>query len=252
MRIIISPAKTMKKEPFPQESLSIPRFMDKTQEILSWLQLQSREELQKLWKCNDKIAEENIQRLKTMDLQNMLTPAVLAYDGMVFKHIAPCDLSKDALAYMQDHLRILSAFYGVLKPMDGITSYRLEMQSKASVGTSANLYDFWKDKLYHAVKDESGIIVNLASKEYSKCIENYLMPQDIYVTISFYELVHGNLVTKGTYAKMARGEMVRFLAEENIQTLADIQRFNRLGYFFMQECSSEKEYVFCREDVSDK
>lgn len=252
MRIIISPAKTMKKEPFPQEYLSIPRFMDKTQEILSWLQLQSREELQKLWKCNDKITEENIQRLKTMDLQNMLTPAVLAYDGMVFKHIDSSMLEDNALRYLQEHLCILSAFYGGLRPMDGITPYRLEMQSKAAIGISANLYDFWKDAIYHAVKDESGIIVNLASKEYSKCIENYLMPQDIYVTISFYELVHGNLVTKGIYAKMARGEMVRFLAEENIQTLADIQRFNRLGYFFMQECSSEKEYVFCREDESDK
>lgn len=247
MRIIISPAKTMKKELFLRESLSIPQFMDKTQEILSWLQLQSREELQKLWKCNDKITEENIQRLKTMDLQNMLTPAVLAYDGMVFKHINASMLEDNALRYLQEHLCILSAFYGVLRPMDGITSYRIEMQSKASVADSRNLYDYWKDDIYRAVKDESGIIVNLASKEYSKCIENYLMPQDIYVTISFYELVHGNLVTKGTYAKMARGEMVRFLAEENIQTLADIQRFNRLGYFFMQECSSEKEYVFCRE-----
>lgn len=247
MRIIISPAKTMKKEQFLRESLSIPQFMDKTQEILSWLQLQSREELQKLWKCNDKITEENIQRLKTMDLQNMLTPAVLAYDGMVFKHINASMLEDNALRYLQEHLCILSAFYGVLRPMDGITSYRMEMQSKASVADSRNLYDYWKDDIYRAVKDESGVIVNLASKEYSKCIENYLMPQDIYVTISFYELVHGNLVTKGTYAKMARGEMVRFLAEENIQTLADIQRFNRLGYFFMQECSSEKEYVFCRE-----
>lgn len=247
MRIIISPAKTMKKELFLRKSLSIPQFMDKTQEILSWLQLQSREELQKLWKCNDKITEENIQRLKTMDLQNMLTPAVLAYDGMVFKHINASMLEDNALRYLQEHLCILSAFYGVLRPIDGITSYRMEMQSKASVADSRNLYDYWKDDIYRAVKDESGIIVNLASKEYSKCIENYLMPQDIYVTISFYELVHGNLVTKGTYAKMARGEMVRFLAEENIQTLADIQRFNRLGYFFMQECSSEKEYVFCRE-----
>lgn len=247
MRIIISPAKTMKKEPFPRESLSTPQFMDKTQEILSWLQSQSREELQKLWKCNDKLTEENIQRLNSMDLQNMLTPAILAYDGMVFKHINALMLKDNALRYLQEHLCILSAFYGVLRPMDGITSYRMEMQSKASVADSRNLYDYWKDDIYRAVKDESGIIVNLASKEYSKCIENYLMPQDIYVTISFYELVHGNLVTKGTYAKMARGEMVRFLAEENIQTLADIQRFNRLGYFFMQECSSEKEYVFCRE-----
>lgn len=251
MRIIISPAKTMKKEMYSQESLSTPQFMDKTQEILSWLQLQSREELQKLWKCNDKITEENIQRLKTMDLQNMLTPAVLAYDGMVFKHINASMLEDNALRYLQEHLCILSAFYGVLRPMDGITSYRMEMQSKASVADSRNLYEYWKEDIYCAVKDDSGIILNLASKEYSKCIEKYLGPEDTYVTISFYELVHGKLVTKGTYAKMARGEMVRFLAEENIQNLADIQRFKRMGYFFMQGLSSEKEYVFCREDVSD-
>ena len=109
--------------------------------------------------------------------------------------------------YVQEHLRILSAFYGVLRAMDGVTPYRLEMQAKASIGGKKDLYELWGNRLYEAVRDESGVIVNLASKEYSKCIEKYLMPEDRYLTITFCEKSGNKLVTKGTYAKMARGEM---------------------------------------------
>ena len=94
--------------------------------------------------------------------------------------------------------------------MDGVTPYRLEMQAKAEIEETTNLYDYWGDRLYHSVIDDSRIIINLASKEYSKCIEKYLTPQDRYITIVFCELSGDKLVTKGTYVKMARGEMVRF------------------------------------------
>jgi len=110
-----------------------------------------------------------------------------------------------------------------------------------------NLYEYWGELLYRSVIDDSRIIINLASKEYSKCIEKYLTPQDRYITIVFCELSGDKLVTKGTYAKMARGEMVRFIAENNIENPAEIQKFDRLGYSFRSDLSSDSEYVFERK-----
>lgn len=148
--------------------------------------------------------------------------------------------------YIQDHLRILSAFYGALRPMDGVTPYRLEMQAKASIRGEKNLYSLWGSRLYEAVRDDSGIIINLASKEYSKCIEKYLTKEDRYITITFCEKAGEKLGTKGTYAKMARGEMVRFMAENKIEDPKEIQKFDRLGHVFREELSFETEYVFER------
>lgn len=142
---------------------------------------------------------------------------------------------------------ILSAFYGVLRPMDGVTPYRLEMQAKASVAGHKDLYGLWGSRLYEAVRDESGLIINLASREYSKCIEKYLTKSDRFLTVTFCEKAGNKLVTKGTYAKMARGDMVRFLAEENIGEPADIQKYCRLGYVFRNDLSTETEYVFERQ-----
>ena len=109
-----------------------------------------------------------------MDLQSSLTPALLAYDGIQYTYMAPAVFEDGQFDYVQEHLRILSGFYGVVKPMDGVVPYRLEMQAKAVVDEYKNLYDFWGDDLYREVMDESRILVNLASKEYSKCIEKYL------------------------------------------------------------------------------
>ena len=121
------------------------------------------------------------------------------------------------------------------------------MQAKVTIGDTKNLYDYWKDRLYQAVIDDSRVIINLASKEYSKCIEKYLSPDDQYITVTFCELSKGKLVTKGTYAKMARGEMVRYMAENSIEDPARIQKFNRLGYRFREDLSSETEYIFERK-----
>ena len=131
--------------------------------------------------------------------------------------------------------------------MDGVTPYRLEMQAKVGIGDAKNLYEYWGDLLYRSEIDDSRIIINLASKEYSKCIEKYLTPQDRYITVTFCELSGDKLVTKGTYAKMARGEMVRFMAENNIENPEEIQKFDRLGYFFRSDLSSATEYVFERK-----
>ena len=246
MKIILSPAKKMNVDTETMQQAELPAFMVQTTEILSWLREKSNEELKALWKCNDKIAEQNIKRLENMDLFKRLTPAILSYEGIAYQYMAPAVFEDGHYEYVQEHLRILSAFYGVLKPMDGVTPYRLEMQAKAAIGNSKNLYEYWGDNLYREVRDESRIIINLASKEYSKCIEKYLTPQDTYITITFCELSEGKMVTKGTYAKMARGEMVRYMAENNIENPEDIKHFNRMGYRFRDDLSSDTEYVFER------
>ena len=218
MKIILSPAKKMITDTDSIAPDGLPEFIDKTLEIQSWLNCKSKEELKTIWKCNEKIAELNFNRLQNMDIYHMLTPAVLSYEGIDFQYMAPSVFENSQFEYVQNHLRILSAFYGILKPMDGVTPYRLEMQAKVEIGDVKNLYEYWHDMLYRSVIDESRIIINLASKEYSKCIEKYLTPKDKYITISFCEQAGNKLVTKGTYAKMARGEMVRFMAAHFISS----------------------------------
>ena len=121
------------------------------------------------------------------------------------------------------------------------------MKAKAEIEDTKNLYDYWGERLYRSVLDDSRIIINLASKEYSKCIEKYLSDKDKYITVTFCEQSGDKLVTKGTYAKMARGEMVRFMAENSIENPLDIKKFDRLGYSFRSDLSSETEYVFERK-----
>lgn len=181
-----------------------------------------------------------------MDLTKNLTPAVLAYEGLAYQYMAPAVFEDGHFEYVQEHLRILSAFYGVLRAMDGVVPYRLEMQAKAAIGTAKDMYAYWGSRLYEAVRDESGIIINLASKEYARCIEKYLTVKDTYITIVFCEKAGDKLVTKGTYAKMARGEMVRYMAEHCIENPVEIKHFNRLGYSFRDDLSSDAEYVFER------
>ena len=247
MKIILSPAKKMITDTDSIAPVGMPDFLDKTTKILSWMKSLEKEELKAIWKCNDKIARQNFERLENMDLYHMLTPAILSYEGIAFQYMAPAVFENGQFAYIQKHLRILSAFYGCLKPLDGVKPYRLEMQAKVTIGDTKNLYDYWKDRLYQAVIDDSRVIINLASKEYSKCIEKYLSPDDQYITVTFCELSKGKLVTKGTYAKMARGEMVRYMAENSIEDPAGIQKFNRLGYRFREDLSSETEYIFERK-----
>jgi len=243
MKIILSPAKKMKKDD-DLGFYDLPIFLDKTKEILQCLKSLSKDELKEIWKCNDKIADENIDRLEKMNLEGDLTSAILAYDGIAYKYMAPSVFEDNQFSYIQEHLRMLSAFYGVLKPMDGVRPYRLEMQAKLRVGDYKDLYAYWGDNLYKSIVDESRVIINLASKEYSKCIEKYLNERDRYITITFCELLNGKLVTKGTYAKMARGEMVRYMAENNISDVEKIKSFDRLDYVYRSELSSDDEYVF--------
>ena len=170
MRIIISPAKKMRIDTDSLPIQGLPRFLPKTEQLVRILQAMSDTELKKLWKCNDQIAALNIQRLQNMDLHKRLTPAVLAYEGIQYQYMAPSVFTDQAFDYVQEHLRILSGFYGILKPFDGVTPYRLEMQAKLRGGEAKDLYAYWGDSLANALFAETDCIVNLASKEYSVCI----------------------------------------------------------------------------------
>ena len=229
------------------EVRDFPVFLSDAEKIMSVLKKKSFSELKALWACNEKITEQNIERLSSMDLREKLTPAILSYDGIAYQYMAPTVFETEMLSYVQEHLRILSGFYGIVRPMDGVTPYRLEMQAKLEMDGAKNLYDYWGDRLYKEVRDSSGIIINLASKEYSKCIEKYLQPGDRYISCNFYEEQEGKLVQKGVYCKMARGEMVRFMAENRVEEPEGIKDFSVMGYRFSEELSSEKEYIFVRK-----
>lgn len=226
------------------EVTGMPGFINDAIILMHEMQSLSLSEGKALWKCNDKLAELNYKRYKDMALMRRLTPAVIAYEGLQYQHMAPKVLTTRALSYLSDHLRILSGFYGVLKPFDGVTPYRLEMQAKLSVNDCKDLYDFWGDRLYHSLVDDDRIILNLASKEYSQCIEKYITPKDRFITIEFGELVEGKVKQKGTISKMARGDMVRFMAENNISDLNGLKDFQGLGFAYSKELSSNSKYVF--------
>ena len=246
MRIIISPAKQMRVDTDTFACREIPVFPEKTEILMKYISGLSYEEQKKLWACNDRIAGENAERFRNMDLRKGLTPAILAYDGIQYTYMAPAVFEDGQFDYVQEHLRILSGFYGVVKPLDGVVPYRLEMQAKAKLPGFRNLYEFWGEDLYREVMDESRVLVNLASKEYSKCIEKYLTPGDRYITCIFGEPEGDKIVQKGVYAKMARGEMVRFMAGMQAETPEQMKDFSWSGYRFAEERSSETEYVFVR------
>lgn len=244
MRIIISPAKKMKVDTDSLHYQDLPELLPRTEQLCRILQSMSDAELKKLWKCNDKIAALNIQRLQNMDLYNHLTPALLAYEGIQYQYMAPGVFSEQAFHYIQEHLRILSGFYGILKPFDGVTPYRLEMQAKLRVGEAKDLYAYWGDSLAKALFSETDCIVNLASKEYSVCVAKYLPENIRFITCVFGEEKDGKVIEKGTMCKMARGEMVRFLAENRIENSEQIKSFDRLNYRFEPTCSNDNLFAF--------
>lgn len=184
-----------------------------------------------------------------MDPEKCLTPAILSYEGLQYQHMAPEVFTDMALSYVQEHLRILSGFYGVLKPFDGVVPYRLEMQAGLSVAGKKDLYAFWGRRLYCRLMEdnEDGVILNLASKEYAGAVEPYVKTPCRFITVSFEEDVDGKRKQKGTFAKMARGEMVRFLAENGIEDIEGVKRFTGSGYRFREELSGEWNYVFVKE-----
>ena len=250
MRIIISPAKKMNVDADSLPCQGLPAFLPRTERLLSALRAMDAAELKRLWKCNDQIAALNIRRLEAMDLRRNLTPAILSYEGIQYQYMAPGVFTSAEYGYVQEHLRILSGFYGLLRPFDGVTPYRLEMQARLAVDGAKDLYAFWGSSLARQLAAESGCILNLASREYSLCVSKHLEPSVRFITCVFGEETGGRILEKGTLCKMARGEMVRYLAEHRITEPEAAKGFDRLGYRYAPTRSDRNTYVFLRSEDS--
>ena len=248
MRIIISPAKKMNVDTDSFAVEAPPRFLAETRRLMAALKALSGRELQALWKCSDAIARQNVERLERMDLDRNLTTAILAYEGIQYRSMAPNVMEAGELDYLRQNLRILSGFYGLLRPFDGVTPYRLEMQAKLAADGFRDLYQFWGDRLARQLASETDFVLNLASKEYSRAVEPHLPKTVQLLTCTFGEWKDGKVIEKGTMCKMARGQMVRWLAESNITNIADIQAFDQSDYHFEPDLSTENHCVFIKAE----
>ena len=253
MKIIISPAKKMRQDD-GLEWKTLPVFLERAEEIKTILKSMSYDELKKLWKCNDDIASLNVDRLSRMELNGNLTPAVLAYEGIQYQYMAPGVLDEKGLEYIDRHLRIISGFYGVVRPFDGVTSYRLEMQAKLKIGKAKDLYSYWNNTICDEICRDEDCIIDLASKEYSIAVSKYLPEGFKMVSIVFGEEKDGKIIEKGTMCKMARGAMVRYMAENNITSPEGMKSFAQLDFAFDESRSDDSHYVFVKQPkkVTDK
>ena len=251
MRFIVSPAKKMSVVDDSFACRSLPQFIDDAERLLGALRALSYDQAKELWGCSDALAELNFERVRTMDLraEGALTPAVVAYEGIQYQHLALRVMDEAQLAYVQEHLRILSGFYGVLRPLDGVVPYRLEMQAKLAAGDAPDLYAFWGDRLYRTLADETDVIVNLASVEYAKAVLPHAkaagMRAPRIVTCLFGTIdAQGRLKQRATAAKAARGSMVRWCAEHNVQHPEGLCAFDQLGHVYDEARSTDDCLVF--------
>lgn len=252
MRLIISPAKKMNLDTDTLPWSDLPQFIPQAEILYSTLKSMSYGDLKALWRCNDQIAEQNVRRLSTLDLRHDLTPAILAYEGIQYQYMASGVFTREEYAYLQEHLRILSGLYGMLRPFDGVIPYRLEMQAKMETHGAKDLYGFWGSALADQLYQETDCVVDLASKEYSVCISRYKKAGTRWITCIFGQEKDGKIVEKGTLCKMARGEMVRYLAERQAKSPEELKGFSRLDYRFAPEHSDPSTYVFLQKKQEAK
>lgn len=254
MRFIVSPAKKMNVVDDVFAWQDLPQFVERAEALARAVQALSYDETKALWRCSDALAELNYERFRTMDVRGgSLTPAVLAYEGIQYQHLAPQVMTAGQLDYLQRRLRILSGLYGMLRPLDGVVPYRLEMQAKLPVGQARNLYDYWGDALYRALAEESDVIVNLASVEYAKAVVPFARrgaarekkPRVLTCLLGSID-ARGRFVQRSTAAKAARGEMVRWCAENDVADPGDLRAFDVAGHAFAPERSAEGCLVFVR------
>ena len=246
MKIIISPAKKMKMEECVLPS-SRPFFIKEAGEILSALRSLDEKELSAMWKVKGKLLSSSLDSLNRLDLDAPGSPALFSYDGIQYTYMSPSSFTDQMLSFAEDHLVILSGLYGALRPLDGIGEYRLEMESRINVGDKVGLYAFWGDKLSRYFSSSS-LVVNLASDEYSRAVVPRLGKETEVVTPVFLERSGERMVTKGVYAKIARGEMVRFLSENSISDKEGIKEFSSRGYAFSPSLSEGGTFVFIRNE----
>lgn len=237
MKIIISPAKKMSDKQDVFESEGKPMFLKEANKLRQYLKNLGWQELKEILQCSDDLVDLNYKRYQEDNPQRIT--ALTSYVGLQYQHMAPHLFSIEEWNYCKEYLWILSGMYGVVRPQDEIAFYRLEMQAIVKGFKEENLYQFWESAITKLVEQED-VIINLASKEYSDVLQD----KQKVVDIVFAQEVKGQLQVKGTQAKMARGAMVRYMAENNVTKVESLKKFNAMGFVYRDELSSSKRLVF--------
>ena len=252
MKIVISPAKSLDYEtPLPTQRHTTAKFLKDSRVIHKVLKKKKPKELMELMDISDKLADLNWQRnkaWKTPFTTENARPALYAFAGDVYIGLDSYTIPEDQLDRIQDHLRILSGLYGLLKPLDLIQPYRLEMGTDLPVGEHKNLYAYWKPKLTAALNKElkkKELFVNLASNEYFSAIDAKALKVPV-ITPEFLDMKDGKLKTISFFAKKARGLMVRYIIDTRAETIDDLKAFNYDGYRFDANLSKGNKLVFTR------
>ncbi|MDQ1153362.1 peroxide stress protein YaaA [Brevundimonas sp. SORGH_AS_0993] len=256
MLIVLSPAKRLD---FTEVDVALPaserRFLEDTASLAKTAKRQSKADLRRLMGISDDLATLNMERFKAFDPDSLDgVQAAFAFAGDVYEGLRARELDADALIWAQDHLRILSGFYGLLRPLDRIQPYRLEMGTRLKTRRGASLYDFWGDRLSKALNaDAEGqadpTLVNLASQEYFGAVDAKALKLPV-VTPQFREEKNGESRIISFFAKKARGVMARFAIDERVEKVGDLKSFDRDGYRFNKAASTESEWIFTRSGNS--
>lgn len=253
MIAIISPAKSLNLEPSKNLIGSKPELLTKANKLVKVMKEKTAEDLKEMMHISDKLALENYLRYKQFKQRpndDVSKEAIKMFMGDVYRGLNVEDYSKKDYTFAQDHLRILSGLYGILKPMDLIQPYRLEMGSKLITDKGSNLYHYWGDDITSKLNKSlkylgSDTIVNLASDEYFKAINKKKLKADI-LSINFKEYRDNKLKFISFSAKVARGLMARYIIKNKIQNREDLLGFDVDGYRFSEENSTENAWVFVR------
>ena len=253
MKIVISPAKSLDySSTLPTAKKTLPLFLEQAAVLNNKMASKSKTAIGKLMGISDKLVELNYHRYQNFSLpitKENARPAVFAFSGHVYTGLDAYSLTEDKIEKMQNSLRILSGMYGMLKPLDLMQPYRLEMGTQLKINQKTNLYDFWGEKITDALNNELEIgelFLNLASQEYFKVIKNKKLKVPVIAPV-FKDYKNGKLKIISFFAKKARGSMVRYILDSNAQTLDDVKGFNTDGYGFSEEFTLNKnEPVFIR------
>lgn len=253
MLILTSPAKTLDFEkPFESPIITQPLFLSQTEKIASLLKSYSQKKLAQVLEVSAVLAERNYERYQqwspTHNLKNS-RPAVIAYNGDIFKPMNPRKYTKEEAAYSQRSLRIISGLYGFVRGYDLIQPYRLEMKAVVPVGGKKNLYEFWTDVLTEELnkeitQDAHSHVINLASDEYGNVIQYKKLKCPV-ITIEFRQRRNGEIRNVGLLSKKARGMMIEYMTKHLVEKREDLRGFNTSGYALTAE--AENELVFTRE-----
>ena len=251
MKIVLSPAKKLDlKSGYPEMTYTEPVFLDEAEKLIKVMRQKTPDEIKQLMKLSDNLANLNWERYQNWrkDIDQIARPAIFTFNGNVFDGLDVKNLSEAKLPELNKKVRILSGLYGILRPFDMIYPYRLEMGTKLRFDKYKNLYDYWRQKVTTYLNNEmpeGEVLVNLASQEYFKVIDQKQFKHPVY-DIVFKDYKNGELKTISLYAKIARGLMTRFIIQNNINTPDELKLFDTNGYRYDENLSSEFRLVFTR------